>query len=452
MFHGPVEDPVNPVGGFDHVGYDCFAADLHGLFRKLYHVGADADFFAVHCNFNLGLAELGFGELFEGFRNGFCLSLEDWAEFSHVRLYDKAGNHPGFVVFHVDVKLGLADFRMGFQVVVGPVGNPHGLDPAETVHLDLGVPAVDCVVGHLVFQVLPEPEPCGVDPDLCQELVCKREVVAQELVGNDTLLDCLPNGHPERLALLLGFLGVEHKLPVCEALEVRVALVPGVREDLTLSLGKLPKADYTLPGCDFVPVGLSYLHSPEGELFPVETGQSLEVHEHPLSRFRPEVALASGSRPDGGLEHQVEFVGVVELSAAFGTGDSLFLYDLRKLFRIQGPCRVHDVFHQVVCPESLAALLALAKRVRKAAHMPGCYKDVLNPDGRALDFHMPFLNNVKLPPDLLDPPFQRAPEGSVIVKTTASAVKLKRVPEKTAAFCQLDNLLVLVHFINPRDD
>ncbi|MPM64155.1 hypothetical protein SDC9_111041 [bioreactor metagenome] len=79
----------------------------------------------------------------------------------------------------------------------------------------------------------------------------------------------------------------------------------------------------------------------------------------------------------------------------------------------------------MVSPESLFTVHALTERIGKASNMPGCDKNVFNPYGRALDFHMPFLDNVKFSPDLLDAPLQRAPERSIIVKATAPAVQLK---------------------------
>ena len=48
------------------------------------------------------------------------------------------------------------------EVEGGAVGEAHALDPAVAA-LDLRVPAVLCVMGHLVGQVLPEAQPLGVN-------------------------------------------------------------------------------------------------------------------------------------------------------------------------------------------------------------------------------------------------------------------------------------------------
>ena len=48
------------------------------------------------------------------------------------------------------------------QVVGGAIGEAHAFNPAVGA-LHFGVPAVSCIVRHLIRQVLPEAQPLGVD-------------------------------------------------------------------------------------------------------------------------------------------------------------------------------------------------------------------------------------------------------------------------------------------------
>jgi hypothetical protein len=54
--------------------------------------------------------------------------------------------------------------------------------------MDLGIPTIRRVMGHLVGHVLTEPETVGVDADFGQEKVDSDEKVAQSLVIDDPLI------------------------------------------------------------------------------------------------------------------------------------------------------------------------------------------------------------------------------------------------------------------------
>lgn len=54
--------------------------------------------------------------------------------------------------------------------------------------LDLGVPAVACIVSHLVVHVLSKPQALGVDTDEFEEEESTSHEISERLVGYETLL------------------------------------------------------------------------------------------------------------------------------------------------------------------------------------------------------------------------------------------------------------------------
>ena len=152
------------------------------------------------------------------------------------------------------------------EIVIGPVGHPHQLDPAETLQRSLGVPAVCRVVGHLVFFVLSEPETVAGEACLHEELVGAGHVVGENLVSDDPPIHRLLDGHLPRLATLsfLVLFRVEDQLQVFHLVEPGVRLVLGVDEYLGLCLRELSQTDHPLPGRDLVSVGFSDLDRAEG--------------------------------------------------------------------------------------------------------------------------------------------------------------------------------------------
>lgn len=85
------------------------------------------------------------------------------------------------------------------QVKGRAVSKPSALDPAIAA-LNLSIPAVLRIVGHLMEQVLAEAQAGGGDPNLYHEEVGPPDEVGKSLVGDDLLLYGLPQAH--RLCLL----------------------------------------------------------------------------------------------------------------------------------------------------------------------------------------------------------------------------------------------------------
>ena len=197
---------------------------------------------------------------------------------------------------------------MGIQVVIGPVGKTHRLDPAEPVGEDLRIPAVGGIVRPLIGEVLAEAEPFRFYPDRDQHLVGEGNIVGEILVCDNALVHGFPHRECDRrLALLLLDPGEERHRVVRVSAEPRVPVLRGrVDEDLGLGLRELAEPDHTLPGRNLVPVGLADLDGTERELVAVEPEQAGKVHEHPLRCLGAQVSGPLGTGADGCLEHQVE--------------------------------------------------------------------------------------------------------------------------------------------------
>ena len=138
---------------------------------------------------------------------------------------------------------------MGVEVVIGTVGNPDRLDPAEALRVHLGVPAVSRVMRPLVGKVLAEPER-PPDPDRNQQVVGKSDVISDVLVCDDALIHCLPHRHLDRrFAFLLVGIGQEGHPVIGISLEGRVmVLLVRVNKDFGLRLREFAEPDHALPG------------------------------------------------------------------------------------------------------------------------------------------------------------------------------------------------------------
>jgi hypothetical protein len=76
----------------------------------------------------------------------------------------------------------------------------------------------------------------------------------------------------------------------------------------------------------------------------------------------------------------------------------------------------------MVCPEELFAVRALAHLVGKSCDMTGGNENRLLCDGRALDLIIAFADYIKIPPDILYPPFHHSAKRTVIDEAGYSPV------------------------------
>jgi hypothetical protein len=226
-------------------------------------------------------------------------------------------------------------------------------------------------------------------------------------------------------------------------LERRVAVLLGrVDKNFGLCLGELTEPDHALAGRDLVPVGLPYLHGTKGEFVAVEAEQPGKVHEHPLRCFGAEVADPLGTGADGRLEHEVEVVDL-DVSQHLAAGRALAGGNGSRKSRIvhRRSIRNPAAVGNMVGPQVFIAVRALAHLVREAFHVPRSDKNGFLSNRRTLDLVIAFLDYVKMPPDILDPPLHHGAKGAVIDKTGHRTVTLRGRPDKAPALGKVHDIL-----------
>src|SRR5208337_2324734 len=95
----------------------------------------------------------------------------------------------------------------------------------------------------------------------------------------------------------------------------------------------------------------------------------------------------------------------------------------------------------MVRPEVFPAVRALAHLVGKSCHMAGGDKNSLLRNGRALDLVIPLLDDIKIPPDILDTPFHHRTERAIIDEAGHRPVALRGGPDEPAASGKLHHVL-----------
>src|SRR5208283_3222643 len=333
---------------------------------------------------------------------------------------------------------------MGVEVIIRPVGNPDGFDPAEALRVHLRVPAIGRVVRPFIREVLAEPEPFRPYPDRDQKFMGESDVVGNILVGNDTFIHCFPHRHFYRMFtfLLVDVRQKRHPV-VCVPFECRVTvLLVRVDEDLGLCLREFTEPDHALPWRDLVPVGFADLHCAKGQLVPVEPQKPCKVHEHSLCCLGAQVANPLRTGAYRGREHQVEVVDldVPEHLAAGGTFTPCNCTGEGRVIHRRCPAHSATISH-VVCPQVFLAVRALAHLVGEAFHVAGCDKDRFLCNCRALDLVISFLDDVKMPPDILASPLHHRTERAVINKTSHRSITFRGGPDKPPALGQIHYIL-----------
>ncbi|VVB72010.1 Uncharacterised protein [uncultured archaeon] len=214
----------------------------------------------------------------------------------------------GLVIVHEDAEVDLTRGRMRLEVVVRPVRHAHDLNPAQAVQQNLRIPAVSSIVGHLIFLMLPEAQLVRGYAHGQQKLIGPCHIVCQSLVGHNSPLHSLAEGHLLFCTRLLRGLGIELHLDVPHLAKARMGLVSGVDEYLRLGLGELSQANHTLAGRYLIPEGLADLNRREGQRVAEVAQKAREIYEHSLRGLRSQVAGHLVSWTDHGLEHEIELI------------------------------------------------------------------------------------------------------------------------------------------------
>ena len=271
---------------------------------------------------------------------------------------------------HEDAQVNPAHGRVGLQVIIRSVSHAHNLNPAHPIQENLGIPAVCGIMSHLICLVLPEAQLVRGYAHSQEELVGAGYVVSQGLVGHNAPLHSFSEGHLLLYSLLLGLLRVELHADVSDLREAGMALVPGIDENLSLSLSELPQPDHALAGRDLISKRLANLHSGKRQGIAEVAKQSRKVDEHALRGLRAQVACHLVSRPDHGLEHEIELINLRELSSALRAAYLIVHDAFVNLLVAECIGHLNDVLDEVICPVNLLALLAARERIGKAAQVP----------------------------------------------------------------------------------
>ncbi len=269
--------------------------------------------------------------------------------------------------------------RVGFEVVVGPVGDALELVPAPGKR-ELHVRGGRRVVGELVRTVVAQPQLRLGDPE---------GRVPGEPLGE----------------------------PVLEPLR----RVGRGDEVLHLHLLELAGAEDEVLRGDLVAERLAHLGDPERRSLPGGLDHVGEVDEHPLRGLRTQV----GDRTlvlDGagmGLEHEVERPCLGELGRATRRADP---FDL-------------------VLPPPLMAVAAVDERVGEVGEVARSGPDRRRRQDRGVEpHHVVTPLDHRLPPGVLDVAQQVDPERSVVVGRAEAAVDLGGLEDEAASLAEADDL------------
>ena len=199
---------------------------------------------------------------------------------------------------------------------------------------------------------------------------------------------------------------------------------PRLDEVLDLRDLELPQAEEPLPRGDLVAEGLPDLGDAEGHLHAGGVQDVLEIGEHALGRLGAQVgqggALLRG--PQGGLEHQVELLGLGEVVLVIR--------------------RRRDL---LVGAEALVADAALHQRVVKSRLMPRGRQHLAPGDDGALDADdVLALLDEAAPPLPADVVAQLHPQRSKVVDRTWAAVELRGGVDETPPLGQGRDAVQLV--------
>ncbi len=300
-------------------------------------------------------------------------------------------------------------------------------------------------MGHLVLQVLPEPEPVGIDAQAQKELFRRTHEVGEHAVRDYALFHRLSDSLHHSIGSGVGY---KYELLVLYLGEPGPALVVRVDEKLHLHHVELPHPYHSLAGGDLVSVPPAGLYDAERQLLPVVAVKVLEVDEYPLGSLRPEISHARGAGPYGRLEHEVELFHLAEVTSALRAFDAEFGESALELRRTHGVRVLAEILHQMVGPERKLALCAVCHVVREFVHMSRGLEHFRGVDGLGIYLHKTFPSLVNVSPYLEYVVLHRASERSVVEHSGHAAVKLEGRPDEASAFADGHKLVSVCLFIH----
>lgn len=219
---------------------------------------------------------------------------------------------------------------MHSQVVCRTVCTSNTLGPAVRVE-KLAVPAVRCVVSHLVLKVLSESELGHVHTNLLHELVDPDQEVAECLVVDELGRDSLANGDHLRLGASrrLILTTEQRKLDICHRRELGVLLATlWVDKVLDFTHQELSYTQKTGTGGELVTERVANGCGGKGKLTIAVFQQLLERQKLSLGSLWSEESWCVAGGTDLCLEHEVHGDWRLDLVASGRVADVVLLNEL----------------------------------------------------------------------------------------------------------------------------
>ncbi|EPY33897.1 glycyl-tRNA synthetase [Strigomonas culicis] len=324
-----VEDAADAEGGLDHARRVVVPGHLHVLVLEADHRGRDDDLAGAQLHGRV-LARLVRGqdglaglrrrrvEVLHHLRRALAEGLADEA-LGQLALQPALDARLGVLLARTEVLLTREAVLR--QVEGGAVGDADALDPAVGRE-QLRVPAVLCVVRHLVRLVLAEA--VVAHADRLEEERHAPDEVAERLVVNRLARDGVANLEAQRLLVRgLPLARPRPHLHVPHTVEALVRLVVRVHEVFDLRQRELAHADERRARGDLVAEGTADAGAGKGHALRVaRVQQALEVEDDALRQLGAQVADAVALGADVRLEHEVEGEGLAE-GVALGRLDLL---------------------------------------------------------------------------------------------------------------------------------
>ena len=211
-------------------------------------------------------------------------------------------------------ELNLGLISVSLEIEAGSVGVSSDLNPAVT-GLNLSIPTVLSIMGHLVRSMLSKPDALWPDSHILEELVSTSHEVSDGLVTNGALSHSVAHGevvdHRHVLLLVLG--GEKWEAVSSNQVELVMSLVQRINEVLDLSHLELSHSEETLLWPNLISKSNTQLSTCKWHLAVVELNKSPEVEEDTLSGLRTEVTLQLTSWSNLTREHEVESLSVREI-------------------------------------------------------------------------------------------------------------------------------------------
>mmetsp|Transcript_32593 Transcript_32593/g.91712 ORF Transcript_32593/g.91712 Transcript_32593/m.91712 type:complete len:256 (+) Transcript_32593:924-1691(+) len=250
---------------------------------------------------------------------------------------------------------------MRVEVEGGAIRDADALKPPEGAE-DFAIPTILGVVRHLGGQVLPEADMLLADTGNRQEQMRPHDHVAHNLALDDTRLEGLAHGHPERLLTSQLLVRVEERDHLRrDRVELGMLRAGRVHKVLDLCLRELALPGQARARGDLVAEGLADLSDSKRQPVRVLLDAELVVQEDALRSLRTQVPLQVAAGADGRGEHEVELVRIAQLVARLGGVDLVLLEDVGHLLEREAVSHIphHGVLLFLVLGQALRFQLLL---------------------------------------------------------------------------------------------